>query len=576
MTVATGVRRAAVYARVSSDDQRERETIQTQLNELARRLDGDAGVEVVDRYVDDGVSGMIPMADRFQGARLLRDLARGGFGELWVYRVDRLGRKAQDMLGIYAALTEAGVTLKTVVEGDPDDLSFGMFAVVGQHVRKQFLRNSADGMRRAAEGGRYTGGVVALGYRVEGHKQTAHLVPDESPIWGDLSAADLVRRIYTWIALDGWSCPRVASELNSLGVPTACARKGTGVRTRKTQTFWRAGLIGNMVRGSIYKGQLSYGRRTKKRDREVIVAPIEGLVSPALWDEAQAALARNGRCAKNTHRIYLLKGVVKCGICGLTYVGSWSKEFGWYRCGGQLRERGPIPGKCLGVSVRTDRIEPAIWADIEAWLRNPGDVLDELDHVGEREAAGAIVEAQAITLRRALDSLDEQKARLIRSLRMGVVSDIDVVAELEQIKLERNALEARVAVAEAPVSEVVPQEARDLVSELRGRLDGGLTDSQRQEIVRLLVGIVLHTTVGDDGKKSAKALVTYRFPGVVETRTGTGSWPQRAGTCKETRPPDPLGQSQPARPRGAGGALRGRPGRTPAAHPGTGFRCAPS
>jgi hypothetical protein len=34
------------------------------------------------------------------------------------------------------------------------------------------------------------------------------------------------------------------------------------------------------------------------------------------------------------------------------------------------------------------------------------------------------------------------------------------------------------------------------------------------------VGIVVHTSVGDDGRKSAKALVTYRFPCVVPTCTG--------------------------------------------------------
>lgn len=66
------------------------------------------------------------------------------------------------------------------------------------------------------------------------------------------------------------------------------------------------------------------------------------------------------------------------------------------------------------------------------------------------------------------------------------------------------------------------------LSEIRSRLDAGLTDKQRQEIVRLLASIVINTTI-DDGKKTAKALVTYRFPGVAEgvvnTFTGTGSSP---------------------------------------------------
>lgn len=64
----------------------------------------------------------------------------------------------------------------------------------------------------------------------------------------------------------------------------------------------------------------------------------------------------------------------------------------------------------------------------------------------------------------------------------------------------------------------------NLLSELRACLDAGLTDRQRQDVVRLLASVVIQTTVSDDGKKSAKALVTYRFPAVVPTCTVTGSW----------------------------------------------------
>jgi hypothetical protein len=66
----------------------------------------------------------------------------------------------------------------------------------------------------------------------------------------------------------------------------------------------------------------------------------------------------------------------------------------------------------------------------------------------------------------------------------------------------------------------------DTLAEIRSRLDAGLTDAQRQEIVRLLASVVVHTSVDENGKKTAKALVTYRFPGVVNTFTGTGSWPR--------------------------------------------------
>ncbi len=82
--VSERTRRVVTYERVSSEDQRERQTIKTQTEELARRLQQEPGVELVDRYVDDGVSGTIPMSGRTAGRRLLEDAARGRFDEVCV------------------------------------------------------------------------------------------------------------------------------------------------------------------------------------------------------------------------------------------------------------------------------------------------------------------------------------------------------------------------------------------------------------------------------------------------------------------------------------------------------------
>ena len=530
------VRRVATYGRVSSDDQRERETIKTQTDELARSLALNPGVVVVGNFTDDGISGTIPLPDRPGGARLMAAAAAGLIDEVHVLRLDRLGRDEIDRFVIYHRLRELHVRIVSVLEGIPDAFTYGIHTVVDGEARRRFLELTALGLARAARAGRYCGGIVPFGYRSEGLKETARLVPDHTAVWADKSAADLVRDIYERIGLRGQSCRVVAREFNALGVPTHYTRDGRGVRGKATQGLWRAGRIRNLVVNPVYRGELQYGRRidqrgekTERTGHEIISAAIEGLVFPALWHAAQDALTGNRRMARNTHRVYLLKGAMNCGICGLTYCGSWSKEFGWYRCGGQLKERGPIPGKCLGVSVRTDKVEPAIWADIEAWMRNPGDVLDALDGAGEREAQDALAYAESITLTRALDGLETQRKQVLALSIRGHLHYNELEVELDRIEGEATGLRSRLAAAEAPVGDVVPQEVRDTLSEIRARLDAGLTDSQRQEIVRLLAKVVINTTI-DDGKKTAKAVVTYRFPGVsqgvVNTFTGTDSLPR--------------------------------------------------
>src|SRR5450759_522818 len=488
MTVATGVRRVGVYARVSSDDQAQRGTIATQTDTLDRRLAGEPDVEIVARYIDDGVSGTIPMGKRPGGGLLMRDAVAGNIDEVWFLATDRLGRDAPDVLRTRRQLGTLGIRLMTPA-GECNPLVTDIEAVIGDYVRVKLLADTARGIDRAARAGRYLGGIVPLGFRVAGQKETARLGPDRTEIWAGRSAADLVREIYERLALRGQSCRAIAADFNALGIPTDYERDGRmvakvkGQRKERTQNLWRAGRIRNLVVNRVYRGELQYGRRVGKGRpaREVISAPVEPLVSPALWDEAQAALARNRRCAKNTPRHYLLRSVVKCGTCGLTYVGSWSQGVGWYRCGGQLVEGGPVPGRCPGCAVRADRMEPAVWDDIQAWLRSPGDVLDQLGGQADREAQGAIIEAESITLARALDALERQRKQATALNIRGRLPDAELDAELDRIDDDRRGLEARVAALEPSQAEIVPQEARDdLLAEVRARLDAGLTDERRQ------------------------------------------------------------------------------------------------
>jgi site-specific DNA recombinase len=560
MTVATGVRRVALYLRVSSDDQAERGTSATQADELHRRLATEPGVVIVGEYADEGVSGTIPLEDRPAGARLLADARAGLINEIWFYDFGRFGRDMIDNAIARRTLVRLGIRLVSLAEGEPDEFMFDIKSAVMANERREFLRKTAHGMARAAREGRYTGGIVPFGFRVEGEKQNARLVPDHTPVWSDRSAVDIVVDIYERLALKGQSCRTIARDFNSLGIPTHYARDGRGVRGKQTQGLWRPGRIRNLVVNPVYRGEQQYGRRidqrgpkTERRGHEILSAPIEGLVSPTLWGAAQDALAANRRMANNTHRIYLLKGAMTCGICGLTYSGSWSNAVGWYRCNGGLAERGRIDGRCPGTAVRTDRIEPAIWADVEGWLRNPGDVLDDLDGTGERKAAGAIAQAQAITLARAVEGLEAQRKQAIGLNIRARLSDADLDVELG-IDAEGTALQARLAAAETPLTDVLPQETRDLLAEVWAHLDGGLTDEQRHEIVRLLASVVVHTEVGEDGKKTAKAVVTYRFPCVVPTCTGTGSWPRAAGTSRGRPRPARRGLSPRVRLRSAGAA----------------------
>ena len=537
ITLTSGLRRVATYERVSSEDQRERETIKTQTDALELRLSAE-DVQIVARYSDDGVSGMRALSDRPGGAQLLRDAAAHAFDELWLYRTDRLGRNLADMAATGQRLEALGITVMSVVEGRMEPFLFDLMAVLAQNERRTFRRRSRDGVERAAAEGRYVGGIVPLGDRVVGEKGKARLQPDTATLWADTSAADVLRQLYAWVGLEGWSCAHVARELNARGVPTHYRRDGRlvgpkGQRRERTQGLWRAGRIRNLIVSPIYRGEASFGKRSATRDRNVITASVEALVSVELWAAAQATLARNRLMPKNSTTVNLLRGTIRCGVDGLAYTSSHGHGGAYYRCDGKFLGRGPLEGRCPSRYVPAAWLEALVWADVQHWLRDPGDALHDLDAGREREAASAAAGAQSSSLALALQATSERRARTVDLCVSGLIDKADLATRLETLDTERVAIEGRIAALIPSEDDPRPDLPPDQLEQIRQHLDGGLTPEERHEIVRLLVSVVVEMDGRPDDAKRARVVIRYRFPGVVSTRSGTGS--SRRSSAQERR-----------------------------------------
>lgn len=514
-------KRIAVYQRVSSETQRERETIKTQAEALDRAIGVATDVQVTGTYVDDGISGTVPLSERPQGARLLSAAAQGLFDEVWVYRYDRLARDEIESLVVRRKLTALGVGLYSVSEGYSGDLLYGIQAVMAGEERRVFLARSAEGMNRAAREGRYCGGIVPYGYRVEGHKQTARLVPQEEPLPGCLmTEAEVIRHIYQRLAVDGWSCRKVAGELNDLGIPTKYTIEGRGVRGKAVQGLWGAGRIRNMVVNPVYRGELIYGRRSTK-SREVIKAAVPPLVSEELWQAAQETLTRNRMCAKNTMRIYLLRGVIRCGNCGRTYCGSLHRGRTWYRCDGALSRTEITGGRCPAKILRGDTLEEIVWTDIESFLRNPGEILKKLETEVEADPVREALTKERARWEKARQEWQARRERLLDLFEAGHRTKAEMEERLTPIVAALAQAVDRLAAIDTQERDLEPVPvSADLINQIREHLNDGLSDKKRAEIVRLLVRrITVFTDVSKDGKKTQRAFVEYLFPRVSLTDT---------------------------------------------------------
>src|SRR3712207_3484291 len=161
--------RVALYLRVSSEEQRDRDTIELQRDflEQYRSL---YELEVTDVYEDNGVSGTIPVHERPKGRRLLEDAKDGRFNAVVVYKLDRLGRSLLVIVDAHDRLQEAGVALRSATEPidtstPPGRLIFQMLASFAEYERGTIRERTQAGQRRAFKNGRQVG-AIPYGYDI--------------------------------------------------------------------------------------------------------------------------------------------------------------------------------------------------------------------------------------------------------------------------------------------------------------------------------------------------------------------------------------------------------------------------
>lgn len=138
-----------------------------------RQIDGYAlmqNLAISDVYVEEGVSGSVPIAERPQGARLLDRLERGDI--VVSAKLDRLFRSALDALQVVEDLRKRGVSLHLLDLGG--DISGNGLSKLFLTIAAAFAEAERDRIRERVQQvkadqkarGRYLGGRVPFGFRL--------------------------------------------------------------------------------------------------------------------------------------------------------------------------------------------------------------------------------------------------------------------------------------------------------------------------------------------------------------------------------------------------------------------------
>jgi site-specific DNA recombinase len=510
--------RAAFYARVSSEAQARDHTIASQLAALRERIAADGATMDPDHaFVDDGHSGaslVRPALERLRDA-----VAAAAVDRVYVLAPDRLARRHAHQALLMEEFRRAGVEVaflnRPIGAGPEDDLLLQIQGVIAEYERAQILERGRRGRRHAARAGSVSALAGApYGYRYVtrdrgGGIARFEVVPEE---------ARVVRLVFAWIGLDRLSLREVGRRLQR-----------AGCRTRSGAPRWWASTLHGMIENPAYTGTAMYGRfhavEPKPRLRPVrhypshssrpttrapvpredwVPVPVPAIVDSAVAAAARAQLEENRRRKREQLRGpgWLLQGLVVCRRCGYAYYGKATPGlserhrpgafgYGAYRCIGSDGHRFDGAAVCANRPVRSDRLERAVWAEVEAVLKEPGRVADEYRRRLGELAAGGRADADVGEVERRLGALRRGIGRLIDGYAEGVIERSEFAPRVADLRARVAQLEEqREALADATAAErdltLVMGRLEDFSAEVRDNLDR-LDWAARREIIRLMV-----------------------------------------------------------------------------------------
>ncbi len=500
---------AAIYARVSSAQQREEHTIASQTAALvAFAASEDYCVPAEWIFEDEGYSGASLLRP---GLERVRDLAAGGQIEaVLVLSPDRLSRKYAYQVLLTEELARHGVVtvfLRAPRSETPEDQLLLQFqGMIAEYERAQILERSRRGKRHRAQ----LGEVSVLSGAPYGYRYVRK--SDEANARYEVieAQAEVVRQVYDLYTAGGLSIGAITRRLNEQEVPT-----------RKEGTRWERSTVWAMLRNPAYKGQACFGKtqiaarqRLNRLARQRGGLPVRNSASlerpredwieiavPALIPEETFALAEERLvvnkkyAARRTVEPSLLQGLVHCRQCGYalyrTSTRSTARKIFYYRCLGSDAYRYDGQARCDQRPIRLDLLESLVWAEVLRLLEDPALIQTELDRRLEVARQTHPAQRRQETLHRDLARVQKSMERLLTAYQEDLLSLAELRRRMPALRQRELALQAEVESLSAQFSDQAAYlRLAETLTAFLGRMRENvhtLDIAERQRIVRLLV-----------------------------------------------------------------------------------------
>lgn len=385
--------KCVIYTRYSSDRQRE-ESIEGQIRvceDYAKRN----GLEVLHIYADRAMTGRSDQRPEFQ--MMIRDAASMTFDVVLVYKLNRFARNRYDSAKYKHKLKKYSVKVVSAMENIADDPSGILLESViegmAEYYSAELAENVMRGMTENALGGKWPGGIVPLGYKLDNQH---HLVIDEPN-------AKVVRLIYQ-MAADNHADASIIRYLNSHHYLTA-VKKPFGYNS-----------LTSILRNERYIGIFLW----KNIKRLNTIPPI---IDEKLFYLVQAKRKARRESHVHTHsEDFLLTGKLFCGLCGGRMVGTSGTScnkttYRYYTCTPHKSSH-----SCSAKNIRADKLEDIV-CRYSTKLLSKKEAVSAIAKQAMKLQAEQKEPLEMQSLKRQIVELNKKVKNCVQAIENGLVSD---------------------------------------------------------------------------------------------------------------------------------------------------------